>query len=193
MWWMIQTIIENSLFNFFWNAIRMWSLWTRQPINQALGTIGLIYYVGFRKTAVWSNRWSYKPCSHCLILGLTVANWVFFVRYCLWWSFPSFFLVHKIWVESYFINPDRGGWPPTYFWWIVKWIPSLNKRKLVSFHWRCQRKINTWRNEYNEFRPHSSLGDLTPMEFLEQVKNAWIFYISPVQIMGDPQNFDLQL
>ena len=26
-------------------------------------------------------------------------------------------------------------------------------------------KIEQWRNDYNRHRPHSSLGDLTPMEF----------------------------
>jgi len=25
--------------------------------------------------------------------------------------------------------------------------------------------IEEWRNEYNRFRPHSSLDDLTPLEF----------------------------
>lgn len=29
-------------------------------------------------------------------------------------------------------------------------------------------KIEKWRIEYNEFRPHSSLGDLTPAEYAEQ-------------------------
>lgn len=29
-------------------------------------------------------------------------------------------------------------------------------------------KIEKWREEYNEFRPHSSLGDLTPRQFAEQ-------------------------
>ena len=29
-------------------------------------------------------------------------------------------------------------------------------------------KIEAWREEYNEYRPHSSLNDLTPTEFIEQ-------------------------
>ena len=29
-------------------------------------------------------------------------------------------------------------------------------------------KIESWRKEYNTFRPHSSLDDLTPGEFAEQ-------------------------
>jgi putative transposase len=34
-------------------------------------------------------------------------------------------------------------------------------------------KIEIWRKEYNTFRPHSCLGDLTPEMFIEeQVKTA---------------------
>jgi Integrase core domain len=31
--------------------------------------------------------------------------------------------------------------------------------------------IETWRRHYNEVRPHSSLGNLTPAEFVANVKN----------------------
>ena len=31
-------------------------------------------------------------------------------------------------------------------------------------------KIRNWQEEYNSFRPHSSLGDLTPEEFIEKEK-----------------------
>lgn len=30
-------------------------------------------------------------------------------------------------------------------------------------------KIDAWRQEYNEFRPHSSLNNMTPMEYIENV------------------------
>jgi putative transposase len=30
-------------------------------------------------------------------------------------------------------------------------------------------KIEQWRDDYNRHRPHSSLGDLTPVEFAEAV------------------------
>jgi putative transposase len=43
----------------------------------------------------------------------------------------------------------------------VNWFLSLED---------AREKIETWRVEYNEFRPHSSLGDLTPMEFVEAEK-----------------------
>jgi putative transposase len=32
----------------------------------------------------------------------------------------------------------------------------------------AQSKIETWRIDYNQHRPHSSLGHLTPNEFLRQ-------------------------
>jgi putative transposase len=32
----------------------------------------------------------------------------------------------------------------------------------------AREKIELWRIEYNDFRPHSSLGDLTPRQFAEQ-------------------------
>jgi putative transposase len=41
----------------------------------------------------------------------------------------------------------------------VNWFLSLED---------AREKIEKWRVEYNEFRPHSSLGDLTPREFAER-------------------------
>jgi len=41
----------------------------------------------------------------------------------------------------------------------TNWFLSLEDAK---------EKIETWRREYNEYRPHSSIGDLTPTEFLKQ-------------------------
>jgi len=31
----------------------------------------------------------------------------------------------------------------------------------------AEEKIENWRHEYNHFRPHSSLNNLTPMEYIE--------------------------
>ena len=45
----------------------------------------------------------------------------------------------------------------------VNWFLSIDD---------AREKINTWRKDYNEFRPHSSIGDLTPYEFRNQVKEA---------------------
>jgi putative transposase len=38
----------------------------------------------------------------------------------------------------------------------VNWFQTLGDARA---------KIETWRKEYNDFRPHSSLGDLTPRDF----------------------------
>ena len=52
-------------------------------------------------------------------------------------------------------------------------IESFNgsfRDECLNTHWflslpDARTKIETWRKEYNEFRPHSSLGDMTPNDF----------------------------
>jgi putative transposase len=36
----------------------------------------------------------------------------------------------------------------------------------------AQEKIEKWRKDYNEFRPHSSLGDLTLRQFVDKFKSS---------------------
>ena len=56
------------------------------------------------------------------------------------------------------------------------YIESFNgsfRDECLNLHWflslpDAQEKIEEWRKEYNSFRPHSSLGDLTPNEYLKQ-------------------------
>ena len=36
----------------------------------------------------------------------------------------------------------------------------------------AREKIETWRRDYNEFRPHSSLGDLTPRQFIDKFESS---------------------
>ena len=43
----------------------------------------------------------------------------------------------------------------------------LNTNVFVSLH-DARQKIEAWRIDYNEHRPHGSLGNLTPREFTEQ-------------------------
>jgi len=43
----------------------------------------------------------------------------------------------------------------------------LNGKVFVSLH-DAKQKIDAWRIDYNEHRPHGSLGNLTPREFTEQ-------------------------
>jgi hypothetical protein len=36
----------------------------------------------------------------------------------------------------------------------------------------AREKIEKWRRDYNEFRPHSTLGDLTPHEFIDNFRKS---------------------
>ena len=55
-------------------------------------------------------------------------------------------------------------------------IESFNgsfRDECLNLHWflslnDAREKIEAWREEYNTFRPHSSLGNLTPREFVER-------------------------
>ena len=59
-------------------------------------------------------------------------------------------------------------------------IESFNgsfRDECLNAHWflslmDAKEKIETWRQDYNEFRPHSSLNYLTPNEFLGQDTQA---------------------
>ena len=55
-------------------------------------------------------------------------------------------------------------------------IESFNgsfRDECLNLHWflslqDAKEKIESWRDEYNTFRPHSSLDDLTPREFAKR-------------------------
>jgi len=47
----------------------------------------------------------------------------------------------------------------------------LNENRFVSLQ-QTRQIIETWRKDYNEVRPHSSLNDLTPQEFARQQQTA---------------------
>ena len=49
-------------------------------------------------------------------------------------------------------------------------VEVLTLHGLVNEHWfltleDAREKIESWRRDYNEDRPHSSLGNMTPAEF----------------------------
>ena len=54
-------------------------------------------------------------------------------------------------------------------------IESFNaslRKECLNSHWfqtleEAKQKIEEWRKEYNRFRPHSSLGNMTPREYAE--------------------------
>ena len=59
-------------------------------------------------------------------------------------------------------------------------IEAFNARlrqEFLNAHWfvslkEVQRNIEQWRQHYNQERPHSSLGDLTPNEFAQMHRNT---------------------
>lgn len=59
------------------------------------------------------------------------------------------------------------------------YIESFNgsfRDECLNAHWflsleDAREKIEAWRTEYNTFRPHSNLGDLTPEMFIEKQVN----------------------
>ena len=62
-------------------------------------------------------------------------------------------------------------------------IESFNgslRDECLNSHWflsleDAREKIESWRVDYNSYRPHSSLGNLTPNEFTERHLEAGIF------------------
>ncbi|WP_194525988.1 integrase core domain-containing protein [Zobellia roscoffensis] len=40
-----------------------------------------------------------------------------------------------------------------------------------------QEKLDVWREDYNGFRPHSSLGDMYPNEYIEKNENTPDFLV----------------
>lgn len=56
----------------------------------------------------------------------------------------------------------------------------LNAQVFVSLH-DARQKIEAWRFDYNEHRPHGSLGDLTPREFAEQTAQTGLQETSSFQ------------
>lgn len=51
------------------------------------------------------------------------------------------------------------------------WAECLNVNWFLSLE-DAQEKIERWRQEYNQFRPHSSLNDRTPHEVFDQECNS---------------------
>lgn len=67
------------------------------------------------------------------------------------------------------------------------YIESFNgsfRDECLNAHWflsleDAREKIEAWRREYNAFRPHSNLGDLTPETFIENQANKAEFSTLP--------------
>ena len=57
----------------------------------------------------------------------------------------------------------------------------LNANVFVSLH-DARQKIEAWRIDYNEHRPHSSLGDVTPREFADHAVQTGLQEVSDFQL-----------
>jgi putative transposase len=73
-------------------------------------------------------------------------------------------------VQLDFITPGKPVENP--------YIESFNssfRKECLNQHWffslaEARTEAEAWRHEYNEFRPHSSLGNLTPREFVAKIE-----------------------
>ena len=96
------------------------------------------------------------------------------------WMIASFSFLQRIngptTIKSRWISPDRenppiipilSGPPPRSFNGSFR-DECLNVNWFLSLE-DAQEKVEAWRQEYNCFRPHSSLGDLTPEEAIEKL------------------------
>lgn len=83
-------------------------------------------------------------------------------------EFISHVLDHWAYEHGVMLDFSRPGKPTD-----NAFIESFNgsfRDECLNVHWflslgDAQEKIEHWRQDYNEFRPHSSLGNLTPCEF----------------------------
>ena len=56
-------------------------------------------------------------------------------------------------------------------------LECLNEHWFLSLE-DARDKVEEWRQDYNEFRPHSSLGDLTPRQFAEQFESQKAIFLA---------------
>ena len=71
-------------------------------------------------------------------------------------------------------------------------VESFNgsfRDECLNIHWflslyDAREKIEAWRRDYNDFRPHSSLGDMTPSEFRRSLSKRSEFSKNPCPVFG---------
>ena len=76
-------------------------------------------------------------------------------------------------VELHFIQPGKPVQNA-----FVESFNGTFRDECLNEHWflsldEAREVIETWRQEYNQFRPHSSLGDLTPEEYRHRSAVLW--------------------
>ena len=63
------------------------------------------------------------------------------------------------------------------------------RQECLNTHWfisisDAREKIETWKQDYNRNRPHSSLGDMTPEEFSKQCTSPAVASLQPTKYMA---------
>ncbi len=80
-------------------------------------------------------------------------------------------------------------------------VESFNgslRDECLNVHWflsleDAQEKIECWRQEYNQQRPHSSLNNLTPEEFIRSLQKGPELLFNLASILGRDQGSKLVL
>ena len=74
------------------------------------------------------------------------------------------------WVTLDFSRPGKPTANP-----FIEWLNGSFRDECLNTNWflsldDAKEKIDSWRMEYNQYRPHSSLNDLTPEEFYRRYR-----------------------
>ena len=75
----------------------------------------------------------------------------------------------RLGVQTLYIEPG-SPWENGY----VEWFNGKLRDECLNSHWfhsldDARRTIHDWRQDYNELRPHSALGDRPPSEFAAEL------------------------
>ena len=93
--------------------------------------------------------------------------------------------------DTIFITPG-SPWENPY---IESFIGTLRRECLDRYLFDtvrdAQQLLETWRQEYNRYRPHSSLGYLTPEEFAEQYHTTHLLTESVLSETIEPPTLSL--
>ena len=84
-------------------------------------------------------------------------------------------LDHWAWCNGVTLDFIRPGTPTDNA--VIEAFNARFRQECLNEHWfllvaDAQERVNAWREDYNQVRPHSSLGNLTPEQFVQQTLDA---------------------
>ncbi len=90
-------------------------------------------------------------------------------------EFTSRLLDHWAWCNGVTLDVIRPGTPTDNA--VIEAFNARLRQECLNEHWflsvaDAQELVDTWREDYNRVRPHSSLGNMTPEEFVQQALEA---------------------